>query len=101
MTKYEIAERIRDLVVYDADEIIDQIYALAQKVEDDEEDVFPRRVRAQRIDNEEWIEGYPIEVGYEMCLMVTNNVMTDGSSNPYMVVAYHVDPDTIEEVYDD
>lgn len=35
MTKYEIAERIRDLAVYDADEIIDQIYALASKVEND------------------------------------------------------------------
>ena len=37
MTKYEIAERIRDLVVFEGKELIEQIYALADKVERDDD----------------------------------------------------------------
>lgn len=35
MNKYEIAERIRDLVVFEGKELIEQIYSLADKVERD------------------------------------------------------------------
>ena len=39
MTKYEISRKILALLDYDADEIVDAIYALSNEVEEDEEEV--------------------------------------------------------------
>ena len=38
MTKFELSRRVLDLLNYDSDEIIDQIFKLAREIELDDED---------------------------------------------------------------
>ena len=94
MTKYEIAERIRDLVACDAAEIIEQIYRLASKVEADE-DTFT--YRAIRLDNGKLVEGCVLELDYGEYRIATSCLHGD-DENLLTVCAYEVDPDTIVEV---
>lgn len=94
MTKYEIAERIRDLSACGVDEIGEEIYRLANKVEADE-DTFT--YRAIRLDNNKLVEGCVLELDYGEYRIVTSCIQVD-DENLFTVCAYEVDPDTITEV---
>ena len=93
MTRYEIAERIRDLAACDIDEIIEEIYALAQRVEDD---ANTYTFKAER-ENGEWVEGCMLVIDGEEYRIATSCLRGD-DENLLTVCAYEVDPDTIEEV---
>ena len=93
MTKYEIAERIRDLADCDIDEIIDQIYALAHNVEDD---VNTYTFKGER-ENGEWVEGCMLVLDGEEHRIATSCIQ-GSDENLFTVCAYEVDSDTIVEV---
>ena len=93
MTKYEIAERIRDLAACDIDEIIEEIYALAQRVEDDNNTYT---FIAER-ENGEWVKGCMLVLDGDEHRIATSCLYGD-DENLLTVCAYKVDPDTVEEV---
>ena len=92
MTKYEIAERIRGLLDYDFDQLIDAAQELANEVECDEENYTYIGER----ENGEWVEGCVLLLDGEY--RIATSCLRGDDENLLTVCAYEVDPDTLEVV---
>lgn len=94
MTKYEISQYLRDLLDEDLDDAISDILALAEQLEDEEENYY---YRAKRIDNGAPVSGCMLVMDGEEYRIATSCI-SGNDPNLFEVCAYEVDPDTIEVI---
>lgn len=95
MTKYEISQHLRTLLD-DSEDIVMDILALAEHLEDDLDDFV---YRAQRVDDDAMIEGcvFVLDDAYYMA----TSCLSGDDPNLFTVRAYEIYPDTLEVAYDE
>lgn len=93
MTKYEIAQKIRALLDLDFEDFIDATLALAEEVENNEENYTYKGERK----NGEWVEGCVL-VDEDGEYRIATSYLQGDDENLWNVCCYKVDPDTIEAV---
>lgn len=93
MTKYEISQYLRELLDGDCEDLVSDILALSEHLEDDLDDFV---YRAQRVDDDEMIEGCVLVIDDEYYM--ATSCLTGNDHNLFTVCAYEIYPDTLEVI---